>query len=256
VSDPQVDNPTPACDAERVTAYVDGQLAGDARAALEAHLAACPACREQEAFERGLRARLRALPAVEVPFGLETRVRRRVRSTRTRHPRRWLAAAAMLVVGLLWIRSAPVFVAWELARDHAHCFGKKSLPAKVWTDEPDRAAAWFRGEGVTIPYVPASAGGLVLVGARRCPLLDRRVAHLYYSAEDGHASLFVVPGTVRFEGDYRVSPGGRHVQLFRAGGATLAVVSDDSKVVSAFRRSFLTTLAAAPQPGPEAEPQG
>ena len=255
MSDPVAGPAPPACDPEQVTAYVDGQLAGDARAALEAHLTACPACREQEAFERGLRARLRALPALEVPFGLETRVRRRVRSARTRHPRRWLAAAAVLVVGLLWIRSAPAFVAWELARDHAHCFGKKALPAKVWTDEPERAAAWFRGEGVQIPYVPASAGGLSLVGARRCPLLDRRVGHLYYSSEEGHASLYVVPGTVRFEGDYRVSPGGRQVHLFRAGGATLAVVSDDAKVVSAFRKSFLTTVAAVPAPA-EGGPQG
>jgi anti-sigma factor RsiW len=243
-----------SCDPERVTAYVDGQLTGENRTALEAHLAECPACREQEAFERGLRARLRGLPAPEPPAQLEASVRRRLRAARPRHPRRWLAVAATLLMAVMWIRSAPAFVAWELARDHAGCFGKKSLPAKVWTEEPSRAAAWFRGEGVEIPYVPAEAAGLTLVGARRCPLLDRRVAHLYYSAEEGQASLFVVPGTVRFEGDYRVSPGGRHVHLFRAGGSTLALVSEDAKAVAAFRRSFLSTQAAAPRP--PAPPQG
>jgi anti-sigma factor RsiW len=241
-----VEPPAP-CDAERTTAYVDGQLTGENRAALEAHIAGCAACREQEAFERGLRARLRGLPALEPPARLEVSVRRRLRAARPRHRRRWLAVAASLVLAVLWIRSAPAFVAWELARDHAHCFGKKSLPAKVWTEEPSGAAEWFRGEGVEIPYVPAEAAGLTLVGARRCPLLDRRVAHLYYSAEEGQASLYVVPGTVRFEGDYRVSPGGRHVYLFRAGGATLAVVSEDAKAVAAFRRSFMNTRASAPR---------
>jgi anti-sigma factor RsiW len=243
------------CEPERVTAYVDGQLAGDARAALEAHLLECPACRDQEAFERGLRARLRGLPAVEPPFGLETKVRRRLRTARPGHPRRWLAAAASVLLMMLWLRSAPAFVAWELARDHAHCFGMKSLPAKVWTDEPERLTAWFRSEGVEIPFVPAAAGGLTLVGGRRCPLVDRKVVHLYYAAEDGQASLYVVPGSVRFGGDYRVSPGGRHVHLFHAGGATLGVVSDDPKVVAAFRHSFLTTRAALPPP-PAGRPQG
>ena len=68
-----------SCDPLHITAYVDGVVPPEARAEVESHLASCPACREQEAFERGLRERLRAAPSPELPAGLEGRLRRRLR---------------------------------------------------------------------------------------------------------------------------------------------------------------------------------
>jgi len=38
--------PAPACDGTRVTAYVDDVLSPEDRAAVEAHLATCPTCRD------------------------------------------------------------------------------------------------------------------------------------------------------------------------------------------------------------------
>src|SRR5204862_8175650 len=89
-------SPPPTCDGPRMTAYVDGVLPPEARAEVEAHLRSCPSCHEQEAFERGLRERMRELSAPEVPPGLDDRVRRRIRRRPLPSAVRWLPLAAGL----------------------------------------------------------------------------------------------------------------------------------------------------------------
>ena len=134
--------PAPACDGTRVTGYVDGVLSAEARAEVEAHLRDCPPCREQEAFERGLRERMRALPAPELPPALETRVRRELRRRPVPAAVRWLPVAAGLALAVLWGRGAASFVAWELARNHVHCFAREHLAAEVWTSDTGEIAQW------------------------------------------------------------------------------------------------------------------
>ena len=82
-------------------------------------------------------------------------------------------------------------MAWELSLDHAHCFGKDRLPAKVWSNDPLEIAAWFEAQGTRIPPVPSGVAELGLVGARYCPLLDRVAAHLYYAGEERRLSVAV-----------------------------------------------------------------
>lgn len=233
------------CDGRRITAYVDGALPSEARAAVEAHLAACAACREQEAFERGLRERMRGLPAPEVPLGLEDRVRRRLRRRPLPAFVPWLPLAAGIVLALLWGRGAAPFVAWEVARDHIHCFGQEHLPAQVWTSDPGEITEWYRHHGTDLPLVPSSAGGVELVGGRYCPLLDRKVAHLYYAGEKRHLSLYVVPGPARFGSGFATRKGGETVRLLRSGGITLALVSEDADAVEAFHRALSVSRADA-----------
>jgi anti-sigma factor RsiW len=237
--------PTPSCDGHRVTAYVDGALPAEARAEVEAHLPACAACREQEAFERGLRERMRALPTPALPAGLEDRVRRRVRRRPLPAVVRWLPLAAGLALALLWGRGAAPFVAWEVARDHVHCFGRAHLPAEVWTSDTGEIAEWYRQRGTELPLIPASAGGVELVGGRYCPLLDRTVAHLYYAGEKHHLSLYVVPGPARLGGGFLSRKRGENVRLFHASGMTLALVSEDADTVDAFHRALSTSRADA-----------
>jgi hypothetical protein len=52
---------------EQLSAYLDGELAPDDRAALETHLVTCPACQAELDDLRGLRAMLRAMPAPALP---------------------------------------------------------------------------------------------------------------------------------------------------------------------------------------------
>jgi len=229
------------CDPERLTAYIDGALDAAVCPEMEAHLAACPECRAQAEEERALRARLRALPPMQPSSHLEARVRRSLRA----RPRRgsWLLPLAAGVVALLaWARGASPFVAWELSRDHDHCFGKRHLPAKVWSSDPAYVAEWFESQGTRVPLIPDGAGGLELVGARYCPLLDRSVAHLYYTNGDHRLSMFVVPGPVR-DAPRELRPRGNFVRLMRVGGTTVGLVSEEEGAVAAFERALSTTVA-------------
>jgi anti-sigma factor RsiW len=228
------------CDRERLTAYVDGALDAKVCPEMETHLAECDECRAQAEEERALRARLRALPPAEPPPELEQRVRRSLRS-RPRVP--WLLpVAAGLAALIAWGRGAPPFVAWELSRDHDHCFGRRRLPAQVWSSDAGYVAQWFESRGTRVPLIPEAAGGLELAGARFCPLLDRSVGHLYYTNGEHRLSLFVVPGPVR-EASREMRPRGNFVRLVRVGGSTLALVSEEESTVEAFQRALSTTVA-------------
>lgn len=233
-----------SCDPERVTGYVDGVLDAAASTVVEAHMASCPACREQADFEKTLRRRLRHLEVVEAPQGLDAEVRRRLQGRPRRRHWHWaLPMAASLVLLILWGRGHAGFVAWQLARDHDHCFGKAKLPAKVWSGDRAVVTRWFEQEGTSLPVVPESAHGLELVGGRHCPLIDRFVAHLYYAGHENHLSLYVVPGSVRFEG-VRIGTARDHtVSLLRVGRKTVGLVGDDAASVDAFRRALATTVA-------------
>jgi anti-sigma factor RsiW len=237
------DEQEPRPDEELVTAYVDGALGEADRASVEALLRERPDLREQAEFERGLRERLRGLPVPEPRPGFEMQVRSALRAAR--RPKRatlLLPLAALLLVGL-WARGLPAFVALEVARDHAKCFGLKALPAKVWSDDPVEIAAWFEKQGTPMPQVPGGLGHLRLVGARYCPLGDRSAPHLYYAGQRHHLSLFVVPGPLRFEREHAREALGQNVRFLRSAGISLAVVAEEAEIADAFAREFSRTVA-------------
>ena len=232
-----------SCEPEKVTGYVDDALDDVERAAVGVHLALCPSCRQQVEEEQDVRERLRRLPSLEPRPGFEAEVRRRLAG----RPGRafWaLPLAASLALLALWVRGAAPFVAYELAHDHARCFGHAALPAKVWSDDASVIVAWFEGQGTTLPLIPEGVAGLGLVGARYCPLLDRFAAHVYYAGGDRHASVFVLKGPARFRDAYEGRVGGQTVLLFRSAGTLVGIVSERSEDAEAFRRKFTTTMAA------------
>jgi anti-sigma factor RsiW len=234
-----------SCDPERVTGFVDGALPTSERADVEAHLLECPDCREQADFETALRLRLRQLAPMDVPPGLARAVHRRLRPPSAG---RWVVAAAVPIAAALalfvfWLRAAPPFVSWQLARDHSSCFGKAKLPATVWSNDPGQIANWFDEDGLRMPVVPVSAGSTELLGARYCPLIDRQVGHLYYSGDDVNLSLFVVPGLVRMGPSHKAQHLGQTVHLLRVGGTIVGVVSSSEEAVEAVERALTRTVA-------------
>jgi len=235
-----------SCDREQVTALVDEALGRSAREAVEAHVAGCEECRAQLADERALRARLREIPAPELPSGLAERVRRQVGRQRwtSRMTRVGLPLAAALVLAL-WARGFAPFVAWELSRDHTHCFGMATLPAEVLESEPERLAAWYEERGDELPLLPARVGDLSLVGGRYCALPDVSFApHVYYTSYDDELSVFVVKHGVRMPDDYRRWARGNAVALVRVGGAVVGVVGEDEESVGSFVSRLRTSIAA------------
>jgi anti-sigma factor RsiW len=232
-----------SCRPELVTGYVDGALDDALQAEVGRHLEACPACREQAEFERRARSLLRALPLPEARPGFEAGLRERLRTERPSRRRWLLPLAAGLAALLFWGRSSASFVALELSLDHAKCFSRGTLPAKLWTTDPDHAARWFQDQGTPLPHLPPSAGGLTLVGARYCPLLDRQVAHLYYTSDGRHLSVYVVPGTVRGDDGFARRLVGRHVRLETLAGQHVGIVAEHREDVAAFARALTTTVA-------------
>jgi anti-sigma factor RsiW len=231
------------CRPELVTGYVDGVLEGAQQAEVAEHLASCRACSEQAEFERGARSLLRALPAPEPRPGFEAELRRLLRAQR---PPRWrwtLPLAAGLAALLLWGRGAAPFVALELSLDHAKCFSRGTLPAEVWADDPERVALWFSRSGTSLPPLPAGASELLLVGGRYCPLLDRQAAHLYYTSDGRHVSLYVVPGSLHGEQGFARPVLGRHVRLLSVAGQHVGIVGEHQEDVAAFERALTTSLA-------------
>jgi anti-sigma factor RsiW len=237
-----------SCPSEQVTGYVDGALDDAARAEVERHLAGCAACREQAEFERGVRARLRGLRGPQPTAAFEEDVRRRIRDQRPHVWRRVLPLAAGLAALVFWGRGAAPFVALELALDHAHCFSFPRLPAEVWGGDPATLAAWFEARGTELPSLPSAAGDLSLVGGRYCGLLDRRAAHLYYTADGRHLSIYVVPGRVYGADSFGARIAGRQVRLLKVAGAQVAIVSEHAQDVRALESSLTMTVAALIEP--------
>jgi len=236
-----------SCDPERVTALVDGVLEGAERAEVESHLSDCGSCQKQAVEERDLRVALRGIPSPYLPPGLDERVRHRIaRADRPRLgvvARRLLPLAAVLLAGF-WFRGSAGVVAWELSRDHDHCFSKPKLPAQVWSADPSVVAEWFADGGTDVPLLPGSAGRLNLVGARRCPLPDlSRAPHVYYASARGELSAFVVPHGVRLDGDFVTRSRGNAVALVRVGGGVVGIVGEDPDDVDAFISRLRTSVA-------------
>lgn len=232
-----------SCDPEQVTGLVDEALDPEARAVLVEHLEACPACDQQAQEERTLRARLRALPAPPLPLGIEFGIRRRLRGSRG-HALRWLLpVAATLVLAVFWGRAFGPFVAWELALDHNHCWGRPQIAAKVFSNDPAVVAAFFEQRGTALPVLPDEAGGLELIGGRPCRLVDRGVAHLYYGNQEKRLSVFVIPGSVRIDRSFRAKRGRNTIALLRVGDSIVGLVSDDPASVEAFTSALSVSFA-------------
>ncbi|HKC11480.1 MAG TPA: hypothetical protein VKI41_05440 [Vicinamibacteria bacterium] len=168
-----------------------------------------------------------------------------------RRLRRALLLAASLTLLALWGRGAAPFLAWELARDHGRCFAKGQLPAKIWTSEPTEVTAWFEAQGTRFPVIPSGARGLELVGGRYCSLGDRLAAHLYYSGERHHLSLYVISGPARFADSFEATSGGKTVRLLRTAGTTVALVAERAEDVEAFQNTFTTSIAQGSRNEPD-----
>jgi anti-sigma factor RsiW len=245
------------CDPERVTGFVDGELPASLAAGVAAHLETCAACRAQAEAERELRSRLKLLPSPELPDRLEARVRQAGRQPPLvkRAVRFALPLAAVLVLGV-WLRGHAAFVAWDLARDHGHCFSRRPLAAQVSSPDPRTVVGWFAERGTRLPELPAQVGELELVGGRFCPLASlSTAAHVYYRSASSQLSLFVVSHDVRVDAGFASRTRGENVRLLRLRGRVIGIVAGHEGDLPAFERALEPALAADAR-GKGGEPRG
>lgn len=182
--------------------YVDRELDADRSTAVEQHLRGCAACAARVESERdlkqALRARVRAGPA---PAGLSGQILRRLHreQARGRRPRalRLGAAAAIVVLaaalGLMyWTATDPPRLVSELVDDHIR-YLVSAVVAEPGTEDPVAAERWLEDQlSLAVPVPRFGAGGPRLVGVRRCYVLDRKVALMFYGDGPDRLSLFVM----------------------------------------------------------------
>lgn len=162
---------------EELQDLLDGRLAGEAREAIERHLATCGQCRGRLAGLRWAQEQVARLATVPVPAGLPERVRVSLDAEDARVDRHsglplWtpVAAAAMLVLALLVIplwRPADLGVVGEVQDDVVGVV-EGSLALEAGPMPPLELEAWFARRGIPFATRVFDLGGMAfeLVGGR------------------------------------------------------------------------------------------
>ncbi len=137
---------------DALSAYLDGALPAAERAAVEAHLAACPACRTALAELRATQALLRAAPRPAPPrsFALTPAQAEALRSGRTR-PAAARPATPRLAIGLR-VAAAAVFVLFATVLG-SDLRGSARLATETTRSQAPAPAA------AKLPHPEATAGG-------------------------------------------------------------------------------------------------
>lgn len=208
------------CDAVRrlLLAHLDGELVGDERQAVEAHLQDCAACRRAHAAEASLTSAIEAaLSRPAAPEALRARVlglaeRSGASSRRYFTIAATLAAAvAIAAIGIGRFRAGEAGKQNDLvslAVDSHLRYAGGRLPLEVRSEKTDDVSRFFEGRvpfHLTLPDYPVGPGEqkfYTLQGGRLVALRDDYAAYVAYRMEERPISLLVASAA-------RVQPRGR-----------------------------------------------
>jgi anti-sigma factor RsiW len=227
-----------------MTPYVDGEAQPAERASVDAHIKACPPCREAVADERTAREVLHARRE-ELRASAPEMLRRRCAAQTASMPRSaaaprpsglmrrsWLplSLAATLVltiaaVFLYGLNNRVEALAAQLAVDHVKCF--QFVPDHSTVDPGAAGLAWARTQGWAL-RVPSSAPDrqLVLLDVRRCWSTDGITAHMLYRWRGEPLSVYVLNGVPARSFEVRtVDKLGQEEIMWSRGGRTYAIVA-------------------------------
>ena len=139
---------------ELLAEYVDGSLAADDRARVDAHLASCSVCTEEVAMAAEARTALTALPEVPAPFGIEQRILRGTqREARWASPFAWKAARVAVVAAAVVGIGTAIFLGVTRQADE-----RSTL---VSTESPEGAAQEEVGAPALAPAEDAAERNLL-----------------------------------------------------------------------------------------------
>jgi len=241
-----------------VSAYVDGELIGDERAAFEAHVAACEPCRVALEAERTVVATVRGVkPLPDAPAELRARVEgllvRRPAARRTAWPAVLVAGVLLGALGVMVgsrYRSRPLAPELRAASSFASAaadvhlrYARGQLPLEVRSDQPRELSRWFAGRvpfQLTLPDYPVGPGEQKfyrLEGGRLVAFGGDYAAYIAYRMDDQPVSLLVTSADrIRPEGGEIVRSGalafhlesvsGLKVISWTDNGLTYALASD------------------------------
>jgi anti-sigma factor (TIGR02949 family) len=184
-----------------VTPYVDGEATAGERAAVDAHLSACPPCRRRAEAEAAARETLRSRMCRPcAPEYLRKRCRKAAtpigRITSTYSISALSLVAVLVIVGggvsvYALTRFSPTVLAAQLTLDHAKCFAlhasRDPIDAKEAAVEFEHAHGWR----LRLPQTPP-ADGLELVDVRQCFCGEGPAVHVMYRHQGRPLSLYVL----------------------------------------------------------------
>jgi len=200
-----------SCDAtlKLLDAYADAELGPAESAALDAHLRACAACREQHLAIRALKTAVRSnadyhrAPAA-LGAALAARLGAREREPVARPARRgWFAQAiaasavaafaAATITYQLAVPSAYEMITADAISSHARSLIAQQI-VEVASSDQHTVKPWFNGRlDFTPPVRDTAAEGYPLVGGRIDYLNERQVAALVYKRRKHYIDVFVWP---------------------------------------------------------------
>ncbi len=192
--------------------YVDGESVPHDCAAIEAHLRACPECRDRVSCETEIRAALAARRAA-LRTCASPELRRRCDAGRHAAPvaaaapaasrllgrRAWvplsMAATLLLAVAgvfLYGLRGGSEALAAQLAMDHVKCFEFAPQPS-VLPDARTLSREWSTAQGWKIKLPESSPPeSLELVAMRRCISTEGFTAHAMYRWRGQPLSVYIL----------------------------------------------------------------
>lgn len=183
--------------------YVDRELDAAGVEAVEGHLAECQSCgarvQAENDLKQTIRSRARTGPA---PAVLAAQVLRRLREEEARKSRPlWSRRHLVLGTGVLLLLALAVLL-WhdggrsrlvtELIDDHIR-YLVSTVAAEEGTGDPLAAERWLEDQlNLAVPVPRFAPEGPRLLGARRCYVLDRQVALIFYELDGQRVSVFVM----------------------------------------------------------------
>jgi anti-sigma factor (TIGR02949 family) len=220
-----------------VQAYIDGELDGVDREAMERHLVGCSGCSSRVHVQTRFRAAVRAhLHRPEVPFTLRRRLEETLAS-QSIAPRRWptwmslprivpAAAAVFLIVAITGtVRRQHSMVLDQAERSYQLL---PNMPMDVTGPDCGSIASWFRGKLEFPVHAPALGSGATCQGGRLVNVGERPAAYLVYRVSDGHRVAFLVfdPRDQPIESRERRVVNGREIYLGAGPGISTAAYRD------------------------------
>jgi len=192
----------------RLTAYLDGDLAGEQGSVVRGHLRECAVCRQIARDEAALRDGLRLLPPVDPPVSLWTGVQAQLAAAEVADARKprwrrglarwarwapWPPTMPQVAAGGLLAAAAVVMLYWRAQRvdlhadQHAEVMTAEAAPAAAIKLEPQPAShrAMLAGPADVTADVTAD---LVAEPARTTAMYDQAIEELMKLAVDASAA--------------------------------------------------------------------